>query len=422
MEAASSSQITIHEGHALGEQIAEQAAHLDAATHRLLTDVRAFDASGAWYAQGAQTCAKWLVWRLGWDGGRAREHVRVAKRLGELPAIDDALRRGEVSYCKVRAMTRVATPENEELLLHDARHTTGTQLESICRKYASVYRKARRHPEEDKVVRTVGTREREDGMVTLSAVLHPDEAALVWEALTKVAREQEAKLCRADALVQLAEQVIRGTSVDRSPTELVVTVTADVLANGADAAMPVAMVADGTIVSAETAQRLACDCGVVHIREDARGNPLTVGRKTRSVPTSIKRALLRRDRCCRFPGCSNRIFLEGHHIVPWAQGGETALSNLAAVCRFHHVFVHECGFRIELDDDGVRFYNPLGFLVRAVPEPVRPAGLGWPTITRANAPLDITPKTNAPRWDGEPVNYDWVIEDLCRRQEKSRVT
>lgn len=146
MEAASSSTITIHEGHALGEEIAEQAAHLDAATHRLLTDLRAFDASGAWHAQGAQTCAKWLVWRLGWDGGRAREHVRIAKRLGDLPLIDDALRRGELSYCKVRAMTRVATAANESLLLHDALYTTGTQLESICRKYASVYRKTRRHP------------------------------------------------------------------------------------------------------------------------------------------------------------------------------------------------------------------------------------------------------------------------------------
>ena len=402
------------DGHALGEQIAEQAANLDAATHRLLTDLRAFDASGAWHAQGAQTCAKWLVWRLGWDGGRAREHVRVATRLAELPLIDDALRRGEVSYCKVRAMTRVATPANESLLLHDARYTTGTQLEAICRKYASVYRKTRRHPDEDKVVRTITTRDRDDGMVTLSAVLHPEEATAVWEALTKVAREREARFCRADALVELAAQVLRGTSVDRSPTELVVTVAADVLANGADAAMPVALVGDSAVVSAETAQRLACDCGVVHIYEDARGTPLSVGRKTRSIPNAIKRALLRRDRCCRFPGCSNRVFLEGHHVVPWAQGGETALSNLVAACSFHHRFVHEYGYRVELDDDGVRFYNPLGFLVRDVPEPTHVGDRGWATITRMNAPLELTPKTNAPRWDGDPVNYDWLIDDLCR--------
>src|SRR5688572_3338406 len=101
---------------ALGEQIAEAAAHLDAATHRLLTDLRAFDASGEWGRQGAKTSAHWLAWRVGWGSNRARETVRVARRLGELPVIDAALRAGEVSYCKVRAMTRVATPENEGAL------------------------------------------------------------------------------------------------------------------------------------------------------------------------------------------------------------------------------------------------------------------------------------------------------------------
>lgn len=70
---------------------------------------------------------------------------------------------------------------------------------------------------------------------------------------------------------------------------------------------------------------------------------------------------------------------------------------------------------MELDEDGARFYTPFGYLVRQAPEPARPAELGWATIQRMNAPLDITPKTNAPCWDGDPVNYDWVIEDLCRR-------
>lgn len=191
------------------------------------------------------------------------------------------------------------------------------------------------------------------------------------------------------------------------------------LVDGNAAALPIALVGDSTVVSVETAQRLACDCGVVRVHEDARGNPLSVGRKTRSIPSAVKRALLRRDRCCRFPGCSNRVFLEGHHVVPWAQGGETALSNLAAMCSSHHRFVHEYGYRIELDDGGVRFYNPHGLLVRDAPAPARPADLGWAAITRMNAPLDITPVTNAPRWDGEPVNYDWVVEDLCRRDPPS---
>src|ERR1041385_6454587 len=94
----------------LGERIAEQAAHLDAATHRLLVDLREFDKRGGWYKQGALSCAHWLSWRVGWSLVVSRDHLRVAHKLAELPAIDDALRRGEVSYSKVRAMIRVATP------------------------------------------------------------------------------------------------------------------------------------------------------------------------------------------------------------------------------------------------------------------------------------------------------------------------
>src|SRR6185369_3108721 len=77
----------------LGESIAEQAAHLDAAMHRLLADLRAFDQRGGWHVQGALSCAHWLSWRVGWELVTARERVRVANKLAEFPAIDDALRR-----------------------------------------------------------------------------------------------------------------------------------------------------------------------------------------------------------------------------------------------------------------------------------------------------------------------------------------
>src|ERR1700754_3298414 len=97
----------------LGERIAEQAAHLDAATHRLLADLREFDARGGWHTQGAMSCAHWLASRVGWDLVTARQRVLVARKLGEFPATDDALRRGELSYSKARAILRVATPANE---------------------------------------------------------------------------------------------------------------------------------------------------------------------------------------------------------------------------------------------------------------------------------------------------------------------
>src|SRR3954468_12005039 len=120
----------------MGERIAEQAAHFDAAMHRLLTDLREFDQRGGWHRQGASSCAHWLAWRVGWDLVTARDRVRVARKLPEFPTIDDALRRGEVSYSKVRAVLRVATPANADLLLDYAKLMPAAQLEKLTRKYA----------------------------------------------------------------------------------------------------------------------------------------------------------------------------------------------------------------------------------------------------------------------------------------------
>ncbi len=175
----------------LGDRIAEHAAHLDAAMHRLLTDLREFDHGGGWHLQGARSCAQWLAWRVGWDAGTAREHVRVANRLATLPLIDAELRAGQTSYAKVRAMTRVATPANEATLVEEARHTTGAQLEQICRKYRTVQRHdAGVKPADDEQRRHVSRHDTADGMVRIEAFLHPEEAALVWAALDRIAAEQ----------------------------------------------------------------------------------------------------------------------------------------------------------------------------------------------------------------------------------------
>ena len=99
----------------LGDEIAELSVQLDAATARLLDLIREFDARGGWN-NGFRSCAHWLAWRVGFAPGAAREHVRVARALGRLPRLSQALARGELSYAKVRELTRVATPETEERL------------------------------------------------------------------------------------------------------------------------------------------------------------------------------------------------------------------------------------------------------------------------------------------------------------------
>jgi hypothetical protein len=115
----------------------------------------------------------------------------------------------------------------------------------------------------------------------------------------------------------------------------------------------------------ESVRRIGCDAQRVVLVEDGHGEPLSVGRKTRIVPKTIKRALWARDGGCRFPGCGRKRFVDAHHIEHWSAGGETSLANLLLLCGKHHTLVHEGGFRIEKDyRDRWFFRRPDG---RAVP-------------------------------------------------------
>jgi len=412
---------------ALGEQIAEHATHIDAALHRLLADLRTFDAAGGWAKQGARTVADWLSWRLRWDGNTAREHVRVARALGNLPRIDDACRRGELSYSQLRAMTRVATPENEEFLLEVAKHSTATQLVVLCRKYAAVQRGEAPTPADDAERRRITKRDLDDGMVCINATLHPEEAELVWTALTRIAKEREAgTFSRVDALVEMAEHVVRGTSPERSPTEIVVTIPVQALEGDATDDLAIATTRDGTCLSSRTAQRLACDAGLVAMLEDEDGNPLAVGRKTRTISPALWRAVLERDHGCRFPGCTNQVFLDGHHATHWGHGGATNLRNVLAICKFHHRYLHEYGYRVELDEhQRPTFFDDRGRVISNVPPRSPGADAGLPSILRANAPLAITATTAQSRWDGHEPNYGWIVDGLWatdRRRDVSAET
>src|SRR6202171_3246757 len=125
----------------LGDQIALLSAHVEAATGRLLDLIREFDARGGW-GNGFRSCAHWLSWRVGLDPGAARERVRVARALAHLPLLKAALAQGELSYAKVRALTRVATPETEERLLGVGRAGTAAHVERIVRGWRRVDRHA----------------------------------------------------------------------------------------------------------------------------------------------------------------------------------------------------------------------------------------------------------------------------------------
>jgi len=427
----------------LGDEIAEFAAHLDAAIHRLLTLIRRFDDADGWADQGALTCAHWLSWRIGLDLGAAREHVRVARALADLPLVDEALRLGQVSYSKVRALTRVATPGTEATLLEMARSSTASQLEHICRGYRRAQRNAAgERPEDEAERRWVRVRDTDDGLVRIEAQLRPDEAAVVrraleaamqraWErtnvpAETPLHRADDvpaetppSSLRRADALVTVAEQYLTGrTTPVTPPVEVVVHVDATTLGEpDAGGALD-----DGTTLTPASTERLLCDATVVEVVEDSRGNVLDVGRRRRTIPTLLRRALRLRDRGCRFPGCTNRL-VDGHHVVSWARGGATALQNLCSLCRRHHTYVHEFGFRIEPDGmggGGFRFLRRDGnevTVAAAVPAlPAEPV-----EALRARHRMDgiaVDAMTAFPRWDGRPADHDHAVFCLVGQEER----
>ncbi len=175
--------------------------------------------------------------------------------------------------------------------------------------------------------------------------------------------------------------------------------------------------AGGLHVGARAARRVACDAGLVVLRHSADGEVLDVGRRTRTIPTALRRALESRDRNqCQFPGCTSR-HCDAHHVVHWADGGETKLGNLVQVCRFHHRALHEEGFRVVADGAGqFQFLRPDGEPVPAVAPAPRWEGAGEPlapTVARLEADgISIGPHTATPDWYGEPLDVTAALDVL----------
>jgi 5-methylcytosine-specific restriction endonuclease McrA len=427
----------------LGDEIAELSAHLDAATARLLDLIREFDTRAGW-ANGFRSCAAWLSWRVGFAPGAAREHVRVARALATLPRLAQALARGELSYAKVRELTRVATPDTEERLLAVGRAGTAEHVERIVRGWRRVDRKteaqeaARQH-----TGRSLHVYQDEDGSVRIRGRLAPELGALLVKAL-EAARETLYQRRReptpdadpsttdadptmeqqqADALALLAETALRHGLDPGAPGEryqVVVHVDAAVLANPDQAGQSV--LEDGARVPAGTSQRLACDASRVVMRHDADGHLIEIGARTRTIPPALRRALHHRDRSCRFPGCGVR-FGQGHHIHHWAQGGPTTLSNLALLCRRHHRAVHEEGYQVERQPDGqLRFRRPNGWVIPDVPRPPDLPGDPVAAVRARNEGHGRVPhaRTAMPGWLGERLDVGYAIDVLHPRARETR--
>ncbi len=375
----------------LEDELATLAARVTAAMARFFVLLAELEERGEWAGQGYTSIVHWVRWRCGLDKRTARAYVRVARALKVLPRTREAMERGELSYSKVRAITRVAKAENEEKLLYFARNSDAEQLESIAAKWK------RAEPEEERdeadrheLRRFAHAFFDDDGMLVIRARLAPDEGAIFMRAMEsareelwkdKARKDLGAAQQRADQLALVADRSLSEKAAARSGSDRV-TVFVHVDAQAADG-------------PAEPDRRLACDAATVKVEHGAEGE-LKAGRWTRVVSSALRRALRVRDGgVCTFPGCTHRV-VDAHHIHHWVDGGPTVLRNMISLCRSHHTLVHEGGFKVDLGRAGPRFFRPDGRVVPVVP-PVKTG----PPLAGPAGPWSLAPEVTTLRidWD-----------------------
>jgi Domain of unknown function (DUF222)/HNH endonuclease len=423
----------------LEAQITELCGHLNAAQYRWLVLIREFDRRVGWGDGKLASCAHWLNFKCGLNLGAAREKVRVAHALQKLPLIAASMGRGELSYSKVRALTRVACRATERDLLNIALHGTAYHVEKTVRLYRralQVQELSREASQQES--RSVSYYWEEDGSLVLKARLPAVGGALVVKALeAALAQVPEHEVCmerseewplshaarRADALVRMAESALKAGGRDAKSAEhyqVVIHVDAQSLSAQAPGR---AEVEGGPSLAVETIKRLGCDASVVGVIEDGKGQPLSVGRRTRSIPPAIRRALRARDESgCQFPGCTYERYLDAHHIEHWAHGGRTELSNLVTLCRWHHRLVHEGGIGVQARPrGGWRFVRTDGQEFAPLRRDPRSyyRGTELEEAHRAQG-LEVTETTAATRWRGERMDYDLGVMLLCHQAERAR--
>ena len=358
----------------LQERLGVVATRMHAATAELVALSAALDTDGAWAASGMRSCAHWLSANTGVNIYTGAEMVRAGHALEILPALRSAFAAGQISFDKVRAVTRVATPADDEVWLTVAMHASGGQFARICRGVRQTLAADDPRRAGDPLLnRGVRAWWRDDGMLELIAILPREDGAVVMAALEAIAHvvateqshvpspdqpELDAAcrtqpMLRADALVRLCESWVAAgaaTPVVAPTAQVVVHVDADVLSGDNPGGR--SRIHDGPWLSPASVRRISCDADVISVTE-REGLPIDVGRVRRVITPQLRLALQSRDGGCRFPGCSVPAQrTDGHHVKHWADGGSTNLDNLVSLCRFHHGRHHEGSFQIRPGPSG----------------------------------------------------------------------
>ncbi|MFP5309118.1 MAG: HNH endonuclease [Actinomycetes bacterium] len=416
------------------------AADLAAATCRWLELVAELVRRGIWADQGASSPAAWLAWAVSMGASTAREHVRVASSLADWPELTERFRAGRISFSKVRAITRHGDPALEGLLLRYAEHADGAQLERILRGFTA----ARPDPDRERTPherREVALVPRADGMAELRVVAPADVVERLWHVLSEHAwalrdelrgqaraageddgtvpvEVEEVGALRVDVLVGAVEQAAGALPEDTSGADRH-TVVVHVHAtsgevHGDEVPVEVRTAAGGRARSMSLAalERLACQAGAVAARHDGDGELVAMSGRTRRVPPRLRRALLARDRRCRFPGCGATRFVDAHHIRYVADGGPTRLDNLVLLCVRHHHVVHDRGVTIRHDGRGrMRFHLADGRELAPSPALAATAGALAPGAS-AEAPAEVAADRLQPTHHDRRIDLAACVEVL----------
>jgi hypothetical protein len=439
-----------------------------------LTLLAEYDEREGWGVWELRSAAHWLSTRCGMRLGAARERVRVARALTLLPRVREAFAKGRLSYCKVRALSRVATPTTEETLVDLALGATGAQLERIVRSWRTALTED--FSASQRVRRSVRRREDEDGSVVFVVRLPAEDAAVLDSALRaartevldddgrvvetpeelrlaeELSRDEPQQRAEADAFVLMAERFLSQPPAADKPEVYQVVIHAEaamfeeverqkdppedqavsvrnrkpvdrphpqrgrsITEAARFAGKPGATIEDGGQVCGATVLRLLCEASAQVWLRDRDGRTLDLGRTARDASRKQRRALRLRDGGCRFPGCTRQTHLIPHHIRWWSRGGATDLDNLVLLCSAHHRAVHEIGYSItNLGRGCFVFLRPDGRVVPGPAEQARSAGSDGADIE--DAPYDspyVGPDSIVPTWGGERLDLRLLISGMA---------
>jgi hypothetical protein len=357
--------------------VAQHHRAISAHQSQLLAAVVELDRRKAWRVDGATSMVAWLVQRCGVAATTARDWVTAAAKLQELPKISDALSQGKLSFDQVKPLVDVAKPETDEKLAEQATHWSAKQVRELAI--------AARNQSDDQATGTYARRflRFDDRRRSLTGVLPEDQYAIVKSSLiVRASRRLRDRTPfdqrMADALVAVCKSDAAGRTgkaTDEAPAggmrrnRPTVVVHADLafLAGAEEGGAELDVLGP---VSRGVARRLACDAKVLVSADGPGGQSLNLGRTRRDPSDAQRIEIRRRDKGCRFPGCTHTEFTDVHHVRHWVDNGPTDLCNLVELCDQHHRCVHEMGWKMTGDANvELTFRSPTGRLSTSTPSP-----------------------------------------------------